>query len=496
MAGAGPGLRQGLHAARRAAAVQCRHISQHRAAGGVLVSASEDGGHYRKRQAVWTTEPLHTGESAGPEVFPVRPRGDVHYRQLVGPHPSVPKRSVRSPRQIENYSCHSYRSLCNNHVCMISFQFSNAPINSRDPMCARMIYHYAAQYALHRPVALSVHLPRTAPEDVNALSDVCMKHSIIDLYIWLSFRFPDLFVEREEALKLKAIAIQMIESALESSLGQMRFSHEDEYRLLREKVYASNGDSYPPLSFGEVRQVTQQLLKLKPPSELCSFPLRRGAPEDRPLGKFGRPYFKHDKDKNFGLKEGSREPHRQSRRADVPWIKGAEHSERQGNHRGVQHPRAVENVGASTARGIRAQSYRQHDRNEHDRNTEDSRIRGGSNDRELNNGFARRPVDGYQGRLDRDRSNRHQHFRNSNADRENSRQVDSGGSARVGENHRYNFKGGNNRHQYENKARDTKARKDPVTLSSDGVISAQIDSVLLEEKEDSSRRKIVSNILS
>jgi hypothetical protein len=46
------------------------------------------------------------------------------------------------------------------------------------------------------------------------LSDLCTKHNIVDLYLWLSNRFPGNFVEREMALRQKAFAIALIQESL------------------------------------------------------------------------------------------------------------------------------------------------------------------------------------------------------------------------------------------------------------------------------------------
>ena len=135
-------------------------------------------------------------------------------------------------------------------------------MNTREDLSVKMIYHYAAQYALKRPVAINIFLPRNAPAVVEELSDVCTKHNIIDVYIWLSLRFPDLFVEREKALEMKQVAIHLIDAALESSLSQLRYNHSEKYQQIREKLQKSGDDLLPPLSSG-VRELTKiEMLKV------------------------------------------------------------------------------------------------------------------------------------------------------------------------------------------------------------------------------------------
>ena len=51
------------------------------------------------------------------------------------------------------------------------------------------------------------------------------RHNALDLYIWLSFRFPKYFVEREKALEQKEYAVEQIQNALALELQQEQFSH-------------------------------------------------------------------------------------------------------------------------------------------------------------------------------------------------------------------------------------------------------------------------------
>jgi hypothetical protein len=52
------------------------------------------------------------------------------------------------------------------------------------------------------------------PADVLELTDLCVKHNICDLYLWLANRFPGNFVERELAVRQKAAAIGLIQQGL------------------------------------------------------------------------------------------------------------------------------------------------------------------------------------------------------------------------------------------------------------------------------------------
>ena len=143
------------------------------------------------------------------------------------------------------------------------FIFSNAPISTRDGNCMNMLYSFAATYAQNKPVALNVRLPKNTPRDVFELMDLCAKHSVLDLYLWLSLRFPSYFVERELCVQQRAHALSLIEKALHSSNLRDDFCHGEDYKKVREKFKSKYPDLLPPEEWGPVREHTRlQLMKV------------------------------------------------------------------------------------------------------------------------------------------------------------------------------------------------------------------------------------------
>ena len=146
-----------------------------------------------------------------------------------------------------------------------TFIFANAPVNTRDHLAMNMLYQFAASYASMKPVALNVRLMRSQPRDVQELSELCSKHNVLDLYLWLSFRFPKFFVERDLCLEQKAYAVALIEKSLDTSLLQQKFSLAQEYRTIRTKLRASCPDGLPPIAFGEdIRSKTREIITNTP----------------------------------------------------------------------------------------------------------------------------------------------------------------------------------------------------------------------------------------
>ena len=152
------------------------------------------------------------------------------------------------------------------------FVFSNAPVSTRDQVSMHMLYQFAATYAQGRPVALNVRLAHRLPKDVEELGVLLTKHNVLDLYIWLSFRFPKYFVERELALSQKKHAVQNIQLSLEGSLVQAKYSHSADYIKTRTKLIARSVDGLPPASFGSVHHSTREILKAVAPDVLAVFP--------------------------------------------------------------------------------------------------------------------------------------------------------------------------------------------------------------------------------
>jgi len=145
------------------------------------------------------------------------------------------------------------------------FIFANAPVNTRDQLAMNMLYQFAASYASIKPVALNVRLMRSQPRDVKELSELCSKHNVLDLYLWLSFRFPKFFVERDLCLEQKAYAVALIEKSLDTSLLQQKFSLAQEYKTIRTKLRVSCPDGLPPIAFGEdIRSKTREIINSTP----------------------------------------------------------------------------------------------------------------------------------------------------------------------------------------------------------------------------------------
>jgi ATP-dependent RNA helicase SUPV3L1/SUV3 len=160
------------------------------------------------------------------------------------------------------------------------FVFANAPVSTRNMNSMNVLYQFASQYAQGRPVALNVRLNKRSPENVKELDLLCERHNSLDLYVWLSFRFPKYFVEREKALEQKEHAVRQIQRSLGIALQQEKYSHSDSHAKTHMKLRKKTGDGLPPQQYGNVRNTMRQLLSDVPSDSLTLYPRKHteGAP--------------------------------------------------------------------------------------------------------------------------------------------------------------------------------------------------------------------------
>ncbi|CAM9187076.1 unnamed protein product [Chrysoparadoxa australica] len=81
------------------------------------------------------------------------------------------------------------------------FEFCMAPLNTRDKGQVNVLASFAKAVSERKPTGLNVLLPGRdrIPKNVDQLGELCSSHNILDLYMWLSTRFPG-FVEQVSKL--------------------------------------------------------------------------------------------------------------------------------------------------------------------------------------------------------------------------------------------------------------------------------------------------------
>mmetsp|Transcript_3011 Transcript_3011/g.4587 ORF Transcript_3011/g.4587 Transcript_3011/m.4587 type:complete len:823 (+) Transcript_3011:129-2597(+) len=164
------------------------------------------------------------------------------------------------------------------------FVFGTAPVDLRDGISINMLYYYAAMYATKRPVPLKIRFAKGKPRDVVELTDLCSKHNVVDLYLWLSNRFPKYFVERERCLEQKEYALALIQSTLENTMLKHQYSHSESFRKLRRAMTVTL-DGLPASLPPNIRSVMFEKLRDIPQAEWNCFPNELCSGEQATLSK-------------------------------------------------------------------------------------------------------------------------------------------------------------------------------------------------------------------
>lgn len=101
------------------------------------------------------------------------------------------------------------------------YVFCCAPISPRMPFVCTVFLKYARQYSRNDPITCRkvkeiINWPLNEPETILDLVHLEAVFDVIDLYLWLSYRFPDLFPEQDQVrvlqIELDAIILRGVRS--------------------------------------------------------------------------------------------------------------------------------------------------------------------------------------------------------------------------------------------------------------------------------------------
>ena len=72
-----------------------------------------------------------------------------------------------------------------------------------------------------RPAPVGVTLPAAdqAPKNLAQLNTICARHQVLDLYIWLANKFPDTFLDLQQANAQRDYAQSLIVMGLKNLAG-------------------------------------------------------------------------------------------------------------------------------------------------------------------------------------------------------------------------------------------------------------------------------------
>ncbi|KAF6111710.1 Suv3 like RNA helicase [Phyllostomus discolor] len=80
----------------------------------------------------------------------------------------------------------------------VRYVFCTAPINKKQPFVCSSLLQFARQYSRNEPLTFAwlrryIKWPLLPPKNIKDLMDLEAVHDVLDLYLWLSYRFIDMF---------------------------------------------------------------------------------------------------------------------------------------------------------------------------------------------------------------------------------------------------------------------------------------------------------------
>ena len=82
------------------------------------------------------------------------------------------------------------------------YVFCCAPVDNKSNFVCAMFLKYARQYANNQPMTVhwlcqTLKFPFRRPNNMTELDHLLSVYDCFDLYLWLSYRFPDVFLDQE-----------------------------------------------------------------------------------------------------------------------------------------------------------------------------------------------------------------------------------------------------------------------------------------------------------
>ncbi|KAH0623523.1 hypothetical protein JD844_006354 [Phrynosoma platyrhinos] len=119
------------------------------------------------------------------------------------------------------------------------YVFCTAPINKKQPYVCTSLLKFARQFSRNEPLTFDwlcrhIHWPLTPPRNIKDLVHLEAVHDVLDLYLWLSYRFMDMFPD--------AILVRDIQKELDDiiQIGVLNIT-----RLIRASQAASGTVTVP-----------------------------------------------------------------------------------------------------------------------------------------------------------------------------------------------------------------------------------------------------------
>lgn len=146
------------------------------------------------------------------------------------------------------------------------YVFCCAPINIRMPFVCTMFLKYARQYSRNEPMTRfwlcrEIDWPITQPRNINELVHLEAVFDVMDLYLWFSYRFPDLFPEQDKVRIMQKELDLLIQQGVLSLTRLLRQSRiELEAAASPNDILSDDTDDYKAVkaSYGEKSSIMSE----------------------------------------------------------------------------------------------------------------------------------------------------------------------------------------------------------------------------------------------
>ncbi|RXG53495.1 ATP-dependent RNA helicase SUV3-like protein, mitochondrial [Armadillidium vulgare] len=123
--------------------------------------------------------------------------------------------------------------------------FCCSPINKKMPFICAVFLKFAREYSKNEPINLNwlcqqVKWPFGIPKNLQELIHLEEVFDLFDLYLWLSYRFPDMFPDAEMVRSLQQELDMIIQLGVTHITQQLKINSEKEFRQSEQKESVSS----------------------------------------------------------------------------------------------------------------------------------------------------------------------------------------------------------------------------------------------------------------
>lgn len=131
----------------------------------------------------------------------------------------------------------------------VRYVFCTAPINKKQPFVCSSLLQFARQYSRNEPLTFAwlrryIKWPLLPPKNIKDLMDLEAVHDVFDLYLWLSYRFIDMFPDSSFVRSLQKELDVIIQEGVHNITKLIKIS--ESHKLLNLESLPSGSQSRLP----------------------------------------------------------------------------------------------------------------------------------------------------------------------------------------------------------------------------------------------------------